>query len=246
MTHTYKITGMTCHNCQDKVQALLSKIDGVSNVKIDLTKGEAEIGMDKHVPTSELQQALKAYPKYQLTESNNKEGYNDPSFKKEETKPWIQTYKPILLIFGYITALAVLIEISSGDFNWMRAMQIFMAGFFLSFSFFKMLDLPAFADSYSTYDLVAKRFRAWGYIYAFIELALGMAYATGFEPLLTNLVTLIVMSVSIVGVIRSLLRKQRIRCACLGTVFELPMSTVTFIEDALMIGMSAGMIFVIS
>ena len=74
-------------------------------------------------------------------------------------------------------------------------------------------------------------------------MGLGIAYAVGFRPILTNLVTLIVMSVSIIGVLQSVLNKRKIKCACLGAVFNLPMSTVTIIEDALMIFMSIGMLF---
>ena len=101
-----------------------------------------------------------------------------------------------------------------------------------------MLDLAGFADSYSMYDIVAKKFRQWGYIYAFIELALGIAYAINIQPVFTNFITLIIMSVSIIGVLQSVLNKRKIKCACLGAVFNLPMSTITIIEDALMIGMS--------
>jgi len=50
------------------------------------------------------------------------------------------------------------------------------------------------------------------------------------------------MSVSIVGVLQSVLNKRKIKCACLGDVFNLPMSTITIIEDALMIGMSGVML----
>ena len=125
-------------------------------------------------------------------------------------------------------------------------MNIFMAGFFLSFSFFKMLDLEGFAESYSMYDIIAKKARPWGFIYAFIELALGLAYATGFKPILTNMVTLVVMTISITGVLQSVFNKRKIQCACLGAVFNLPMSTVTIIEDALMIAMSALMLVSLS
>lgn len=62
MNHTYKVSGMTCSGCQGKVQDLLSKVNGVKKVAIDLTKGEAAIEMDKHISTSELKTALKDYP----------------------------------------------------------------------------------------------------------------------------------------------------------------------------------------
>ncbi|RYY00555.1 MAG: heavy-metal-associated domain-containing protein, partial [Gammaproteobacteria bacterium] len=59
--------------------------------------------------------------------------------------------------------------------------------------------------------------------------------------LLTNGVTFVVMTVSIIGVLQSVLNKRKIKCACLGDVFNLPMSTITIIEDALMIAMSVVM-----
>ena len=124
----------------------------------------------------------------------------------------------------------------------MDAMRVFMAGFFLTFSFFKMLDLRGFAESYAMYDIVAKKLNNWGYIYAFIELTLGIAYAINFQPIIVNIVTLIVMTISIIGVLQSVFNKRKIKCACLGAVFNLPMSTVTIIEDALMIAMSVAML----
>lgn len=92
------------------------------------------------------------------------------------------------------------------------------------------------------YDIVAKKWKGWGYVYAFTELGLGIAFLTGFNPIVANAVTLVVMTVSIVGVLQSVLNKRKIKCACLGDVFNLPMSTITIIEDALMIGMSAAML----
>ena len=239
MTHTYKVSGMTCTGCQAKVQGLLAKVNGVDHVAIDLNKGEATINMKKHIPTSDLKTALSDYPKYLLTET---EAIQQPLTlnlsAKEEQKSWLETYSPILLVFGYILAVTLLVEFTNGGFLWMRWMNHFMAGFFLVFSFFKLLNLKGFAESYSMYDVVAKKWHGWGYVYAFVELGLGLAFLTSFNPILTNAVTFIVMTVSIVGVLQSVLNKRKIKCACLGAVFNLPMSTITIIEDALMIGMS--------
>jgi len=245
MTHTYKIAGMTCGGCQAKVQGLLSKIDGVKNVAIDLSKAEASIVMDKHINTAELQLALKDHPKYQLTDSATQHYHKAEQtaiVSEEEKTSWLLTYKPILLVFGYILGITLFVEAANGGFVWMRWMNHFMAGFFLVFSFFKLLNLKAFSESYAMYDIVAKRWNTWGYIYAFIELALGIAFLTGFNPILTYAVTFIIMGISIIGVLQSVVNKRKIKCACLGAVFNLPMSTITIIEDALMIGMSAIML----
>ena len=241
MTHTYKVSGMTCTGCQAKVQSLLTKVKSVSNVEIDLAKGEATIQMDKHIATSALQDALKDYPKYKLSEIAVQ---HSPVFSEEseEAKTWVATYKPILLIFAFITGITLLNEWVTGDFLWMRWMSNFMAGFFLVFSFFKLLNLKGFAESYSMYDVIAKKWSGWGYVYAFVELALGIAFLTGFNPILTNSITFVVMSVSVIGVLQSVFNKRKIKCACLGDVFNLPMSTITIIEDALMIGMSGVML----
>lgn len=233
MTHIYKITGMTCGNCEAKVKSSLLQLPNVTEVEVSREKQTATISMDKHIALSTLQNVLDE--KYSITPIEHSEA-------AEQAKSWLATYKPIFLIFGYIIVIAAIAATKFGQFSWMYAMNIFMAGFFLTFSFFKLLDLKGFAESYSMYDIIAKKIPAWGYIYSFVELTLGIAYSTGFLPLLTNIVTLIVMTISIIGVLQSVLNKRKIRCACLGAVFNLPMSTVTIIEDALMIGMSAVMI----
>ena len=237
MTHVYKISGMTCDNCQATVQKLLSGIDGVTNARADWHSGEAEITMQKHIATSTLQAALKG-TRYQLTEKQE----NVPHSMEEQPKSWLQVYKPVLLLFAFITAAAFLAQAGADPFSWMLWMRHFMAGFFLAFSFFKMLNLRGFADSYSSYDIIAKRWRGYAFLYAFIELGLGAAYLTGFSPVVTNTLTFFIMSISLAGVLQSVLNKRRIRCACLGDVFNLPMSTITVIEDALMILMSLAML----
>lgn len=206
---------------------------GVTEVEVSKEKETATISMDKHIALSVLQKALDA--KYRISAEQHNE-------VAEQTKSWLVTYRPILLIFAYITGITLLIEYMQGGFLWMRWMSYFMAGFFLVFSFFKLLNLKGFAESYSMYDIVAKKWKGWGYVYAFTELGLGIAFLTGFNPIVANAVTLVVMTVSIVGVLQSVLNKRKIKCACLGDVFNLPMSTITIIEDALMIGMSAAML----
>lgn len=152
------------------------------------------------------------------------------------------SYYPIFLLFGFLVLGAGLLEAQAGTFEWPRAMARFMGGFFLAFAFFKLLDVRAFADAYAGYDVIAGRWRAYGYAYPFIELLLGAAYLSGFLPMVTNAVTLVVMSVGTIGVVRTLLARRRIRCACLGAVFNLPMSYVTLAEDVLMAAMAAVML----
>lgn len=238
MTHTYQLTGMTCGSCEAKVKNNLLMLPNVTAVEVSKDNNTATITMDKHISIASLQDAIGGInSKYQITATQHNE-------VAEQAKSWFATYKPILLIFFYITLISGLISWQS-NMGAMHFMQYFMAGFFLVFSFFKMLNLKGFAESYVMYDVVAKQIPVWAYLYAFIELGLGIAYTINFNPFITNIITLVVMSISIIGVLKSVLNKQKIQCACLGAVFNLPMSTVTIIEDALMIAMSAVMIYLI-
>ena len=156
----------------------------------------------------------------------------------------LTAYKPILLVFGYLIGMTLLNELFKSRFNLMAAMHLFMGGFFLIFSFFKLLDLKGFAYSYMSYDIIAKKWIGWGYIYPLIELSLGVAFLFHFAILEATIITLVVMSVSSIGVIQSLIAKKKIQCACLGTVFNLPMSNITLIEDLLMVLMAAAMLII--
>jgi copper chaperone CopZ len=236
MTHTYDITGMTCEACEAKVKSSFLKLPEITSVEVSREKNSVTLSMDKHVNLSTLQEALGGTAsKYQINALHHSEA-------NEQVKSWFGTYKPLIVLFLFIAGIVTIASYHNGTIHWMGWMNYFMAGFFLSFSFFKLLDLKGFAESYSMYDVVAKRIKAWGYIYPFIELGLGIAYATHFHPLITNSVTFIAMGISIIGVLQSVLNKRKIQCACLGAVFNLPMSTITILEDALMIVMSGTMI----
>lgn len=232
MTHQYQISGMTCEGCVAHVKFAIESLENITSAEVNLAENTATIVMEKHVALSTLQNALGS--KYQISTMQN------VAIEKEST--WLSTYKPVLLIFAFIFTVTLLIQIKSQQLNFTLWMQHFMAGFFLVFSFFKMLNLKGFAESYVMYDVIAKKIPVWAYLYAFIELALGIAFLVNFNPFITNLVTVVVMSVSIIGVLQTVLNKKKIQCACLGAIFELPMSTVTIIEDGLMIIMSAAML----
>ncbi len=236
-THTiYSITGLTCNNCVAKVQAALAP--HADFVEVTLKPPQVTLtGQKDNVDT--LNTILKNVGNYQigaeiLPTSNVK--------NSEDSKSFLTTYKPLIFVFFYILLVTLAIEMASGNFVLHRFMPNFMAGFFLVFSFFKLLDLAGFASSYAMYDLLAKRVYAYGFIYPFIELGLGTLYLLDYRPMLANAITLIVMTFSSIGVILAVMNKQKIRCACLGTGFNLPMTTVTIIEDLLMAGMALWML----
>lgn len=228
---------MTCSGCIAFIKNKLSAHPDIMNAELVLPY-TASITLHKHVSVDELQKTIGIDSKYRIIEMPNLE--NIQSIKSMSIKEWLNTYKPLLLIGLFITGISCLTAFDSGKLNGMFWMQNLMAGFLIVFSFFKLLNLRGFKESYQMYDVLAKRLPVYGFIYPFIELALGIAYLTGFNMIATNSVTILVMGFSAIGVAQSLLNKRDIQCACLGDVFNLPMSTVTLIEDLIMITMAIG------
>ena len=242
LTVIYGLTGLHCGTCVKKVSLALEPLAGrvevsLSPMQVTLTDPISdESTIKKSVEAAGSYGLVSGFPMGQL-----------PVYAASQAG-WLQTYKPLLLIAAYILVASVLLQVGlvgMAGLDAMETMRYFMAGFFLVFSFFKLLDLNAFADAYSGYDLLASRWRNWGLIYPFFELFLGLAYLTNFNPLLTNWITVAVMSFSAVGVVKAVVNNTQIQCACLGTVFKLPMSTVTIVEDVGMVLMAVLMLTMI-
>ena len=255
----YTLTGLHCGNCVRRIQQILLPFADEVIVTLDPMQARMR-GLHADASLAAMQAAVARLGNYRIEDFKQNEliagieyaldAMNTVVIPESKGLSWLQTYRPLLLILAFILGASVLVQLGqhaghgmgSGAVTGMETMRYFMAGFFLVFAFFKLLDLPAFADAYAGYDLLAARWKGWGYVYPFVELGLGMAYLANFLPLLTAWITLLVMGFSAIGVIRAVMSKTKIRCACLGTVFQLPMSTVTIVEDVGMVVMAVVML----
>ena len=238
MEKEYIITGMTCNGCVANVKKSLEKVNGVQEAIIQLDAPQGKLILQDSIPINDLQNAIGHYKIQEIekkfVEKNSTEDLPEKS---------IITYKPLILIITFIAGVSLLVQYPFNDISGMLWMRHFMAGFFLVFAFFKLLNIKGFASSYQMYDIIAERWNGWGYIYPFIELGLGILYLINIAPFNTNLITIVILGISSIGVIKSNLNKRKIKCACLGDVFNLPMSTVTIVEDLSMVAMAGGMLF---
>lgn len=238
-TVQYQVKGLTCGGCVKRVTDLLNQYASEATVTLEPPLATLT---NPAIDFVALNKKLAEIGSYALLPNNTTTISSNAHFEKN----WLMTYLPLLTVIGYILVVTLSIELSTKTFIFMRWMQHFMAGFFIVFSFFKMLDIRGFASSYAMYDLLAKRWFGFGLIYPFIELSLGIWYILDWQPVLLNWVTLFIMSFSTVGVVLAVMNQQKIRCACLGTGFNLPMSTVTIIEDLSMVLMAGWMIISLS
>ncbi|EDM45023.1 hypothetical protein SCB49_02844 [unidentified eubacterium SCB49] len=239
MTHIYSVQGMTCNGCRSSVEQKLSDVDGITKVTVDLASETAEVVMNHHIETATLQAALPekfsiTAKKSQTISSENGSNFNKASQVESLSK--FQQLKPLFLIFGFIVLLVTAKNYGSWSVD--SFMLDFMGVFFLTFSLFKFFDLNGFAQSFKMYDPLAKTFPAYGTIYPFIEVVLGVLFLARVEVPVLLVITIIILVITTIGVTQSLLSKKTIQCACLGTVLKLPMTQATFIENAIMIIMA--------
>jgi len=149
---------------------------------------------------------------------------------------------PLGIIFCYIAGLTI-IATRIGISTPYAALSYLMGFFFVIFSLFKMIDLPAFAMGYQEYDLIAKRVKAWGYAYPFIELVLGVLYLLVINSPILHIVTIVMSAIICLSVLIKLSKHEKFQCLCLGTVLKVPLTIVSLIEYAAMGIMAAIMLF---
>lgn len=237
MIHTYTITGMTCNGCKNAVEDKLNALENVIKASVNLEQSEATVEMSKHISTATLQQTLPS--KYKISEKKNINIFAS-SLKEEVPKSDLQQLFPLFLILGYITMASVLLNLK--PWNGSSFMLDFMGLFYIVFSFFKLLDLKGFPESFRMYDPLAKVMPAYAWIYPFVEAALGLLFLMRIEVSMALVITLVILGITTIGVAKTLLQKQTIQCACLGTALKLPMTKATIIENTIMIVMAAIML----
>jgi cation transport ATPase len=229
---------MTCNGCRASVEDALSAVSDVEDVSVDLENQTAIITMGSHIEVDVFQNALS--DKYTISEQTTQNVFKSSASQVSDESELKQLF-PLFLILGYILIAAILLNKSPWDTN--GFMLDFMGLFYIVFSFFKFLDLKGFPQSFMMYDPLAKVLPVYGWIYPFIEAALGLIFLMRFQTDIALIVTLVVLGITTYGVTKTLLDKKSIQCACLGTALKLPMTKATFIENSIMIVMALFMIY---
>ena len=214
------VTGMTCGSCVAKIEHALDGSSGVEHVHVDLQQGTVMVSGGAALSREDLESAIRSA------------GFD------VEGGPAVQasSFTPLLVAVSLIG----LGSLASGGADGFMAK--FMGGFFLVFGGLKLLDLGGFAAAYAKYDLLAARLPAYGWVYPVVEVALGLAYLATPEWMGLHAITFVLMTFSALGVIRALWRGEQLTCACMGTAFNLPMTTVTIVEDLGMAAMAGAML----
>ena len=214
------VTGMTCGSCVAKIEHALDGSSGAEHVHVDLQQGTVMVSGGAALSREALESAIRSA------------GFGVEGGSAVQAS----SFTPLLVAVSLI-GLGSLVSGGADGF-----MAKFMGGFFLVFGGLKLLDLGGFAAAYAKYDLLAARLPAYGWVYPVVEVALGLAYLATPEWMGLHAITFVLMTFSALGVIRALRRGEQLTCACMGTAFNLPMTTVTIVEDLGMAAMAGAML----
>ena len=226
MKQIIHIEGMTCQGCASSVEKAIAQLPAVESVSANPKTGVVAVLQQSPVHTDEIIAVLP--PKYALVDN--------PSTVPSKAKQLF----PLGLIFVFLIGGTTIIHYPI--FETQAVLPDFMGLFFVVFSFFKFLDLKGFQDSFRGYDPLAKLLPFYAWVYPFVELTLGVLYLMQWEIQLALWLTVGILSITTLGVVKALLSKQQIQCACLGSVLNLPMTEATLIENAVMISMAGWML----
>jgi copper chaperone CopZ len=220
------IDGITCQGCASSVEKAIAQLPAVESVSANPKTGAVTVLQQSPIHPDEIKAVLP--PKYALVDN--------PSTAPSKFKQLF----PLGLIFLFLIGGTTIIHYPI--FQTQAVLPDFMGLFFVVFSFFKFLDLKGFQQSFRRYDPLSKSLPFYGWVYPFIELTLGVLFLMRWEVQLALWLTLGILSITMLGVVRVLMSKQQIQCACLGSVLNLPMTEATLIENVVMIGMAGGML----
>jgi copper chaperone CopZ len=236
MKQTYTIKGMTCGGCKTSVEKHIGGVEFVTNVEVSLEMEEVTITLEHPISIDIFKKVLPE--KFNLFEKSYKSRIQDISSisEKEQEVSKVKQLQPLFIILFYLATTVIFLNYK--DWNSREMMFDFMGLFFIVFSFFKMLDLKNFPTSFSMYDPLAEKILFYGWVYPFIEIALGLMFLVRFELNIALYVTIVILGITTFGVTKTLMNKKNIQCACLGTALKLPMTEATLIENALMLSMS--------
>ena len=225
------VAGMTCTSCVVRIENALDGVSDVQHVHVDLKQGTAMVSGSDSLSRETLVQAILGAGYSVMAD----EAAEADTTTESSSPTSAASFAPLLVA----VALIGLGGLAAGGGEGFMAR--FMGGFFLVFGGLKLLDLRGFVSAYAMYDLLAARATAYGWVYPFVEVGLGLAYlAVPGNPNL-HMATFGLMAFSSVGVILAVTRGEKLKCACMGTAFNLPMTTVTIVEDLGMAAMAAVM-----
>ena len=159
--------------------------------------------------------------------------------------PAATSYIPVLAVFAAAAALALAASTAAlGSPFTVMAIEWFVSFAMVILAMLKLQDVERFSAMFLNYDLLARRWVPYGYVYPFAEFAAGALMAAHALDWLSVPLALVIGSIGAVSVFYAVyVQKRELKCACVGGSSRVPLGFVSLSENVAMVGMALWMLF---
>jgi len=154
------------------------------------------------------------------------------------------TYTPVLMVFFVTALMALAVSYAAyGTPFTVRAGEWFISFSMCALAMLKLQNLDGFATGFLNYDLLARRFVPYAWVYPFAELGAGVLMSAHAFTLISAPVALFIASIGAVSVIKAVyIDKRELKCACVGSDSRVPLGALSLTENIMMLAMAVWML----
>ena len=157
--------------------------------------------------------------------------------------PKTVSYRPVIAVFAMTALMALAADFAAGGAVTWRALQWFIAFSMCALAMLKLQDVEKFSTMFLNYDLLARRWVPYSYVYPFAEALAGVLMIAGVAMWLSVPVALFIGGIGSVSVFKAVyLDKRELKCACVGGNSNVPLGFVSLTENLMMVGMAVWML----
>ncbi len=216
----------------------------------DLLKRSGYEVDDRHLTTREATDAFKAEHGVATTPQifiggARIGGYDDLRrfLGKRVADPGATSYRPVLALFAMTALLALAASHAAyGSPFTLRAAEWFVGFSMVVLALLKLQNVESFATMFLNYDLLAKRWVPYSYVYPFAEGLAGLLMVAGALDWLSIPVALVIGSIGAASVFKAVyVDRRELKCACVGGSSNIPLGFVSLTENLMMVAMAAWM-----
>ncbi|MFB0611380.1 glutaredoxin family protein [Aurantiacibacter poecillastricola] len=155
-----------------------------------------------------------------------------------------KSYQPVIAVFAVAFGLALALSWwAFGTPLTIRAAEWFVAFSMAMLAMLKLQDVEQFSSMFLGYDLLAKRWVPYAYLYPFMEAGAAILMAGRLLPWLSIPVALFIGTIGAASVIYAVyIQKREIKCACVGGSGNVPLGFVSLTENLAMMAMGIWML----
>ena len=217
---------------------------------VDLLKRSGFEVEDRHLKTRDATDAFKAEHNVATTPQvfigGQRIGGNDDLrryFGKRAVDPKATSYRPVVALFSVSALMALATSYAFGvSLFSIRTLELFIAISMSVLAMLKLQNIVSFSAMFLNYDLLARRWVPYSYVYPFAEALAGILMISGALTWLSVPIALFIGTIGGVSVFKAVyIDKRELKCACVGGSSNVPLGFLSLTENVMMVAMALWM-----